>query len=161
MEDELELDLSSEEEEKLQAKNRFQKLSEKVKTTAHEKDEALANVKTADEARLKAEKERDFFKGFSQVSSKYPDATAYQDKILEKVNSGYTVEDAALVVLNSEGKLGGSVQPIATRDNIAGGSASTSVSDTGEKDPGHMTREEMRNALLGAEKDGVNLFQKN
>lgn len=108
MDDELNLDLDSIEtnvENKLKVKNRFEQLSEKVILTSKERDEAQSKVDTADKARLAAEKERDFFKSFSQISSKHPEATNYQDQILERVNKGYDPEEAALAVLAKEGKL--------------------------------------------------------
>ncbi len=147
--------------EKLQVKNRYKDLSEKVITTAKERDDALAQQKADTAARLKAEKELSFYKDFSQVSAQHPQAAAYQDKILEKVNSGYSTEDATLAVLAKEGKL----QPISAQtqsyrpDNVAGGSASTAMSDTGDKRPEEMTREELRNALLDAEKGGLNILK--
>ena len=112
-ENELNLDLDQieiNEEKKLQVKDRFAKLSEKMTLTAREKEEA--------EARLQAEKERDFFRDFSQVSSKYPKATEYQAQILEKVDSGYTTEDATLAILAKEGKLQTTMEPVKP-DNIA------------------------------------------
>lgn len=150
--------IEAETEEKLQTKDRFQKLSEKGYQTAKERDEAIAKAKTEADNRIKAEKERDFYKDFSQVSSRYPQAASYQDKILEKVNSGYTTEDATISILAKEGKL----QPITadTRSyNVAGGSASTAMSDTGEKPIKDMSQDERRNALMQAEKEGTNLFR--
>ncbi len=159
--EDLELDLDKIEgqvENNLKVKNRFEKLSEKVIVTAKEKEEAEGRAKASAEAQAKAEKERDFFKDFSQVSSKYPQATQHQDKILERVNRGYSAKDATLAVLDEVGQL----QPITagtTSPNIAGGSASTAMSDSGDKRPEDMTRDEMRNQLLQAEKEGVNLLK--
>ena len=148
--------IQANEERKLQVKDRFAKLSEKMTLTAKEKEEAEAKAKTEAEARLKAERERDFFKDFSQVSSKYPGATEYQEQILEKVNSGYSAEDAAISILAKEGKL----QSQPTRpDNIAGGSASTTITDTGEKKIEDMSSDEKRDALLQLEKEGLNLLK--
>lgn len=168
MENELELDLDTEldqvqtnAENKLKVKNRFEKLSEKVILTAKEKEEAEAKVKLEAEARLKAEKERDFYKGFSEISSKYPQATQHQDKILERVNKGYSPKAAALEVLEEVGQLTpitAGTQPLKP-ENPAGGSAATTITDSG-KDVSHMTREEKRNALLEMEKQGVNLLRR-
>ena len=160
IENELNLDLDQievNEEKKLQVKDRFAKLSEKMTLTAREKEEAEAKTKIEAEARLQAEKERDFFRDFSQVSSKYPKATEYQAQILEKVNSGYTTEDATLAILAKEGKLQTTMEPVKP-DNIAGGSASTVITDTGEKGIEEMTNEEKKNTLLQMEKEGVNLL---
>lgn len=163
MEDELNLEaldhIESNAEEKLKVKNRFEKLSEKVILTAKEKEEVEAKYKAETEARTKAEKERDFFRDFSKLSSQFPNATEYQDKIWEKVNTGYTPEDATLAILAKEGKL----QPITAGtfrpDNVAGGSASNTITDSSEKNPNEMSRDELRNALMEAEKQGVNLFR--
>lgn len=158
MDDELNLELDNQEEEKLKANNRFQKLSEKVIITAKEKDQAEAKAKAAEEAQLKAEKERDFFRDFSQMSSKYPQATAFQDKILEKVNNGYSTEDAMFAVLGKEGKLDNQPASQPMPDNIAGGSASTSVRE-GDKEFKDMSQDERRNVLTDLEKEGVNFFK--
>lgn len=155
-ENELNLDLGSDQGEELQVKNRFQKLSDKVKTTAKEKEEALAKVKAEEDARLKAEKERDFFRDFSKLSSKYPNATDYQDKILEKVNGGYTAEDATLAILAKEGKL--QAPPPPPPDSPAGGSAATVITDS-DKDIGQMSKDDKRNVLLELEKKGENLLR--
>src|SRR3990167_6391349 len=112
MEDNTELDLNLDDldqietntERKLEVKNRYQKLSEKVKLEAQGKADAETRFKSEEEARLRAEKERDFFKNFSQVSSKHPEAAQYQDQILERVNKGYDMEEAAVAVLAKEGK---------------------------------------------------------
>lgn len=147
--------------EKLKTKNRFQDLSEKVITTAKEKDEVEAKYKAETDARTKAEKERDFYKDFSKLSAKYPQATDHQDKILEKVNAGYSTKDATIAVLDDVGML----QPITNSTqsmrptNVAGGSASTSMSDYGDKNPQDMSQEDRRNALMQAEKEGINIFK--
>lgn len=164
MENELNLDqldqIEKEAAEKLQTKNRYEKLSEKVITTAKEKDEVEAKYKAEADARSKAEKERDFYKDFSQISAKQPNASAYQEQILAKVNAGYSTEDATFAVLGKEGKL----QPI-TQDTrsysgqIAGGSASTAMSDSGDKNIQEMSQDERRSALMQAEKEGINLFK--
>lgn len=148
-------------EQKLQVKNRFQQLSEKVKTEAQGREEAETKFKVEAEGKAQAEKERDFFKNFSQLSSKYPSATSYQDQILAKVNSGYDVEDATLAILAKEGKLGVTNMPITESrpDNITGGSASTIINETGDKRPEEMSTDEKRNALLQMEKEGVNLLR--
>ena len=158
MEDDLNLDVETQ--EKLENKNRFEKLSEKVILTAKERDDANAKVKTESDARLKVEKERDFFRDFSQLSSRYPHATAYQEKILEKVNSGYTPEDATLAILAKEGKLSSTPPPPPLPENIAGGSASTAVVDGAEKELNQMSKEEKRHALLDLEKQGEELFRR-
>ena len=96
-ENELNLDLDNLEaqaDEKLKVKNRFVKLSEKVATTSKERDDALAKAKAEADDRVNVEKERDFYKDFSANVSKYPQASEYQEQILEKVKGGYSTEDA-------------------------------------------------------------------
>lgn len=149
--------IQANEDKKLLVKDRFAKLSEKMTLEAKGKAEAEAKVKTEADARLQAEKERDFYKDFSQVSSKYPGASEYQAQILEKVNSGYTTEDAAISILAKEGKLPVAEPP--RPDNVAGGSASTVITDTGDKKIEEMSSEEKRSALLQMEKEGVNLLK--
>lgn len=115
---------------------RINELSGKIKLTSQERDE-LATAKTA------VEQERDFYKDFSQTSAKYPQANEYQDKILEKVKSGYTVEDATVSVLNTEGKL---IPQREDTEIVAGGSATIQTPD-GDKSTGDMTQEERRKIL--------------
>ena len=161
-ENELNLDLDQIEqnsEQKLQVKNRFQQLSDKVKTEAQGREEAEAKVKAAEDGRLEAEKKVEFFKNFSQVSSKYPNATEYQEQILERVNKGIDLEEATVGVLHKEGKFQAPVLEPSRPDNIAGGSASTVITDTGDKRVEEMTHEEKRNQLLQMEKEGVNLLR--
>lgn len=151
MADELELDLSQEEQAINKTQERITNLSSKVKDTAKERDEAKAAAEAAEQARIAAEKERDFFKDFSGLTSKYSAAGEYQSQILEKVKAGYSVEDATVAVLNKEGKLTASPAP---QGPAAGGSATTATLETGGKTVAEMSREERRSALLEAEKRG-------
>ena len=152
--EDLNLDLDNLEvqaEEKLKVKNRFEKLSEKVITTSKEKDDALLKAQTEADARVKAEKERDFYKDFSANVSKYPSASEYQDKILEKVNAGYSTEDAMVAVLVKEGKFTSeTIQP--DRPQVEGGSAPTIVG--GDKSLNDMTAAEKLAMLAEADKSG-------
>jgi hypothetical protein len=148
MAEDLDLDLNLDNEEQNinnnRAQKRFTDLSEKVKLTAQERDDLAKAKAEADVKAEKAEKERDFYKDFSTSSAKYPGATDYQDKILEKVKSGYTVEDATVSVLNAEGKL---TTPQAPRESPAGGSATNSMKGEGEKTIAEMTQAERRAIL--------------
>lgn len=121
--------------------NRFTQLSEKVETTAKERDELATKLALA-------EKENEFRKGFSKVASKYEGANDYEDKILEKVNSGYDLEDATISVLAKAGKLNAPQQ----RQSPAGGSASTSVQSPDDKPVGEMTTAEKREKLMEFER---------
>lgn len=119
-------------------------LSEKVKTTAEERDKA-------NQAREAAEKERDFYKDFSKQSSKYPNAADYEDEIREKVMKGYDMNDAVVAVLNKKGKLNMNAPKI-ERETVAGGSAiTTNPSGKGPKD---MTQAERLAELRKAESEG-------
>lgn len=136
-------------------KNRFEQLSEKVILTSRERDEHAAKAKAEEEARLAAEKERDFYKAFSSSAAKYPESGAYQDQILEKVKAGYETEDAILAVLAREGKLS---QPAAPQyvappaPHAEGGSAATPM--PGNKAVADMTSEEKLAALAELDRDG-------
>ena len=146
-ENELNLDLDNLEvqaEEKLKVKNRFEKLSEKVIL-------ASAKAQAETDARVNAEKERDFYKDFSANVSKYPNASEYQDKIFEKVRSGYSTEDAMVAVLVREGKFS-SEAPQISSPQVEGGSAPTTIS--GDKDLNLMTAAEKLAALTEADKTG-------
>lgn len=127
--------------------NRFKDLADKVKTTAEERDASKAEAEAA-------KKEVEFYKGFSQVSSKYEGAVDYQDKILEKVNSGYDLEDATISVLAKAGKLTNA--PV-QRESPTGGSATTSMKDSGDKTIAEMTRAEKREALMQGEAENGSL----
>ncbi len=137
--------------EKSHLEKRMTGLVEKAKTAESERDaeraekEKLASEKTA------LQKERDFYAGFSKSTSKYPQATDFQDDIKSKVMSGYSVEDATVSVLASKGKL---TTAAPERDMVAGGSAPTMPQTGREKPISEMTREEKRAALIEAEKKG-------
>jgi len=126
---------------------RIKDLSEKVKLTAHERDE-LQTLKTELEGKVTTtEKERDFYKDFSASSARYPQATEYQDQIKEKVMQGYTVDDAVVAVLAKENKLSNYTPPAPKQASPAGGSATNNISQGGEKSLKDMSREEKRAAL--------------
>lgn len=135
------------------AEERIKDLSTKAKTAYQERDEASAKAQAEADARQTAEKERDFFKEFSTLTSKHPNAAEYQDKILEKVKGGYTPEDATVSVLNAEGKLSPIVGTPVSPANAGGGSAST-VIPQGERGADQMTQAERRDALLKANESG-------
>lgn len=125
---------------------RIKDLSEKVKTTATERDDFAKGKADEESKRIAVEKERDFFKNFNTVSSKYQGAADYQDKILEKVKSGYDVEDATISILAKEGKYQPQAAPPPPKESPAGGSATTTLK-SGEKSLEEMTREEKKAAV--------------
>lgn len=153
-ENELDLELEGNDEEKLtRAQTRNKNLSEKVKLTATERDEA---TKKAEEAEAKAQaalKDVDFFKNFNSLSAKYEGANEYQDKIREKVMAGYEIEDATVAVLNKEGKFIAPPPPASPRENPAGGSANNTTSG-GEKNLADMTKDEKFAKLQEAGMEG-------
>jgi hypothetical protein len=144
--------VENEVEEKLKVKNRFQELSEKVKLTSQERDE-LAKAKLeleADKANLS--KEVSFYKDFSANVAKYPNASEYQDQILEKVKAGYSTEDAMVSVLAKEGKLTPPPQVAQPKAHIEGGSSPTIQG--GAKGLSDMSADEKFAALREAEQSG-------
>lgn len=120
------------------AQERITELSDKVKTTSQERDEATSKAQSL-------EKERDFYAGFSDVVATNPEAASHKDDILAKVKSGYTVEDATYAVLGKAGKLG-NTKPIIPQ-SPAGGSAVVTPPQGGSKTPGEMTQAERREQL--------------
>jgi hypothetical protein len=131
---------------------RINDLNSKVIKTAQERDEIKALNQQLSDDKVALERERDFHKDFSTLVARYPGATDYQEKILERVNAGYTVEDATVAVLNKEGKL---LPPEPPKPGpAAGGSAPTGNLQKGEKSISEMTNEELRAALVEAEKRG-------
>lgn len=119
------------------AEERITELSDKVKTTAGERD-------TEKVAREAAERERDFYKGFSETVATNPGAKDHQDEIKEKVLKGYSVQDATFAVLGAAGKLGNQ----ASAPQVAGGSAATTtITLNSQKSPTEMSQAERREQL--------------
>ncbi len=157
MTDELDLDLEWEEGHiNTKTQERIQGLSNKVKTTAEERDAEAKARAEAEERASKAEKESAFYASFSDVTAKYSSAAEYKDAIKEKVMSGYSVEDATVAVLAKEGKFSQPVQqaPAPGVQAIAGGSSVNTPTMGAEKTVGQMSRDELREALLEAERRG-------
>lgn len=125
---------------------RNKKLSEKVIETAKERDDAKAAAEKAEADTKAALKEVDFYKDFSTQTSKYSQASEYQDAIKEKVMSGYSVEDATVSVLAKEGKLT-TPEVVTPKDSPAGGSASNATKPGGDKTIAEMDQAERRAIL--------------
>ena len=136
------IDLDTPDENKVE--KRIKGLSQKVKDTSDERDKLVIE-------RDSAKKEVEFYSSFSNATDKYPLAKDFKDKIKEKVLAGYTVEDATVAVLASEGKL--TPAPPAT-ESPAGGSAVNQPSPGGPKSLEEMTREEKREEVLKAVERG-------
>lgn len=152
-EEDLDLDLDSEQENINRVEKRIKSLSEKVKLTSEERDEMKGLNESLTTEKQTLSKERDFYKGFNQVSTKYPGANEYQDKILEKVNAGYDVEDATISILAKEGKYN-PTQPAPEIERAAGGSATTAMKGNDSKTPQEMSQDERRATLLDMESKG-------
>lgn len=153
--EELDLDLDAEQEETPKVhpidKRINKALSEKAKAEEERAKAEKAAEKAAKEAEA-AKKDLEFFKNFNTISSKYQGSAEYQEQIREKVAAGYDIEDAAVAVLNKEGKFVPQTPPPAPKESPAGGSAVTNISK-GEKSLGEMTQEEKREIL----KDNLSL----
>lgn len=151
--EEFDLDLDNEQENINRVEKRIKSLSEKVKLTSEERDEMKGLNESLTTEKQTLSKERDFYKGFNQVSTKYPGANEYQDKILEKVNAGYDVEDATISILAKEGKYN-PAQANVENERVAGGSAATAMQGNDSKTPQEMSQDERRAALLEMESKG-------
>lgn len=154
----LDLDLGSTEEQEHTNKveKRIKDLSEKVRVTATERDEIKAQADKAEAEKATALKDVDFFKNFNATASQYQGALEYQDRIKEKVDLGYNMEDAMISVLAKEGKLNpqNAQTPPPPKESPAGGSATTTITNSGDKTIGELTREEKRAKLMEAESKG-------
>ncbi len=156
MDEELNLDLDNIEsnvENKLKVKNRIEQLSEKVILTSKERDELVKTKGILEGEKTSLTKQIDFYKSFSTISSKHPEAINYQDQILEKVNKGYDPEDAALAILAKEGKLTNQTQAPVQQTDVAGGSAQTILQ--GNKNPNEMKMDEKFEALSKLSNDDL------
>lgn len=144
MEPELELELSAEEDK---TQERIKNLSSKVKDIATERD-------TEKSGREAAEKERDFYQGFTDMVPKYSAASEHKDAIKEKVMAGYTIEDATVAVLNAQGKLQPQAPAPVVQAPAAGGSAMNPPMEKMTKSVSEMNLAEMRAELLKAQDRG-------
>ena len=112
------------------------------------------------EAQQKLKDERiavlEFENGFNVASNKYPHAVEYKDKILERVKSGMSVDEATVLILHGEGKLQtrDQIESDAGRRESVGGSADFQP-PKGQKRPEEMTIEEQRAALVEEERKGT------
>ena len=135
------------------SEQRFKDLSDKYAKADQAREQA-------EKDKANAQKEVEFYKNFTPLTSKYQAAGELQDKIKEKVMAGYDVEDATVSVLMKEGKFPQAQEP--RRDSPIGGSATTALKSEA-KDFGEMNRTEKREALgrLEQESGGIsNLFNR-
>lgn len=131
--------------------NRIRDLAEKLTFEKLEKERLVKEKELETAEKVASQKEVEFYKGFNTLAGKYSEAGAYQDKIREKVLSGYDIEDATISVLAKEGKL---TTPQAPREMPAGGSATNVIPAGGEKTMSEMNSGELRAKLLEAEARG-------
>jgi len=130
--------------------NRFKDLSDKyAKEAEARKQEA--------EARVKAEKEVEFYKGFTPLASKYQNAAEYQDKIKEKYlagNGAFDLEESTVAVLGKEGKLPSTpvMEQARPKESPVGGSAPTTLRSQ-EKTYAEMDKSEKRDELIRLEQE--------
>lgn len=133
-------------------------VEERMKNLVGSKKEAEAKAETESKARQEAEakattleKENSFLNSFSDVTAKFPTASEYKEKIKEKVMSGYSVDDATVSVLVSEGKY---IAPKAPIENVAGGSATNQITQPSNKTVKEMSSGERWDTLKEAERRG-------
>jgi hypothetical protein len=135
-----------------EAEKRIKQLSDKVGLSAKELEEKnkLIEESTAKIATL--ERENAFNSGFADTVATTPQAKEFKEDIKAKVLSGYSLEDATYAVLGKAGKLN---QRSDTQiESPAGGSATTTVTQPGNKSAKEMTPEERSQAIREAEKKG-------
>ena len=130
---------------------RIKALSSKVEEASKERDAERARAEKESAEKADLTKERDFYQQFSDVVTQNPAAKDHRDEILAKVKAGYTTQDATYAVLGAQGKLG---TPQVQRAPITGGSASTTITPQPSKEVSGMSREDMRNALMEAQRKG-------
>ena len=152
--DEFDLDIVDEDiDKKNKVEKRIKDLSDKVRITSEERDELKGLLVESEKAKEAAFKERDFHSSFADATAKYPGANEYKDTIKDKVLSGYSVEDATVAVLASEGKLV-MPEPAAEPEPSPAGGSAVNQPPAGEKKLDEMTLEEKREAVLEAERKG-------
>lgn len=120
------------------SQERITQLSEKLKIEAEAKEQA---VKSAADA----EKRAQFAEGYADFVVTNPSAKEFKLQIQEKVLGGMSVEDAGFAVLGKAGKLG---MKEVSQPQVAGGSASTTPTQTGQKTVAEMTQEERRAEIV-------------
>lgn len=127
-----------------EAERRIKQLSDKVRQTSEERDEKDKTIREREEKITALERENSFNSGFVDVLGTYGAAKDHKDEIKAKVLGGYSLEDATLAVLGKAGKLGNVPPP---PPSPAGGSADTTLPQTGVKPVGEMTQAERRAEL--------------
>lgn len=134
-------------------------VEDRIRNLHKDKKEAEDKFASESKARIEAEskmasmeKETNFLNSFSDSIAKYPDAGQFKDKIKEKFNAGYSLEDATITTLVAEGKFTPQA-PKVERENSMGGSASNQITNN-YKAPSDMKQAERLEGLREAEKRG-------
>ena len=127
-------------EKESRSQQRIKQLSDKVESTAKERDESKT-LREQDQKKIaELERENAFNSGFAEVLGTHIAAKDHKDAIKEKVMAGYSVEDATFAVLGKAGLLG------QTPIQVAGGSATTTPQST-QKEVKDMNQAERREVL--------------
>lgn len=134
-------------------------VEERVRKAISDKKEAEARAEESEKKQaesdaklIQMEKETAFLNSFSEVTTKFPTASEFKDKIKEKVmTSGYSVDDATVAVLHAEGKL--SSTPV-QQGNVTGGSAPNQITNQGQKPLSELKSSERWDMLREAERRG-------
>ena len=128
-------------EKESRSQQRIKQLSDKVESTAKERDESKT-LREQDQKKIaELERENAFNSGFAEVLGTHIAAKDHKDAIKEKVMAGYSVEDATFAVLGKAGLLG------QTPIQVAGGSATTTPQSTQPKEVKDMNQAERREVL--------------
>lgn len=130
-----------------EAQKRITQLSDKVRVASEERDAEKAARESLEAKVVEAERKAAFSDGFSDILSENPAAKDFKADIQAKVMSGYTVEDAAFAVLGKAGKLGPQVAPTPSASEVAGGSATVTAPQNGDKPISDMSQSERRAKL--------------
>ena len=123
------------------SEERIKELSNDKESLAKERDAERQAKQKAEESAAAAQKELEIANSFASEVAKNPALMSHRDEVLSKVKQGYSMEDAATVVLSKATVTTETVNP-------AGGSATTVVPSSSDKGPGEMTQQERRQALM-------------
>ena len=128
------------------SQQRIKQLSDKVESTAKERDK-LEELRVKDREKItELERENTFNSGFADILSNpvMVSARDHKDDIKAKVLAGMSIEDATFAILGKAGKLG--QVPESTAQEVAGGSATTTPQSK-QKEAKDMNQTERREIL--------------
>jgi hypothetical protein len=124
---------------------RFKEVSKKQLESEQRATELAEGLKKSEAEKETIIRERDFSNSFIDTIAQFPQAKDHKDEIKTKVLAGYSVEDATVAVLNKAGKL---TVERKTFESPAGGSATTSISQSAPKSLANSSKEELRQAII-------------